>query len=215
MKEIIDLSNWKGKKHYLWFKEYAHPYYSITSTIDLTDFFHYIKACDLPFFGSFMYLIVSALNEIEEFRLRIDHGQVVLFDVIHPAFTLMTADGVFDNCDVKMAPFPVYLENLTEKINQAKKGIREDAPYNDDSRKDQYYISCLPWMDFTAATHPMTDDRNDSVPRIVWGKYHSEGDKVLISLNIQVHHALIDGYPLSRGFLKIQEYCRHPERYLK
>jgi len=212
--KYIDINNWKGKKHYLWFKEYAQPYYGITSKIDITKFFNHIKNNNLPFFASLTYLITKALNEIEEFRLRIVDERVVIFDIIHPAFTIMTNDRIFDNCEVQLDEFPKYLKDIKEKIEDAKLGIKEDVSYNDKTRYDQYYISSLPWIDFTSTSHPMTDNKEDSVPRVVWGKYNIENDKVTLSLGIQVNHALVDGYPLSLGFLKIQEYVNNPDMYL-
>ena len=213
--QIIDLNNWKGKKHYDWFIQYATPYYGVTSKIDITKFFKYLKQYDYPFFPSFMFLITKVLNTIDEFRLRIiDDRKLVLFETIHPAFTVMTVDEVYDNCDVELSDFKTYLKNIKAKMETVKMGVREDISYNDQSRYDQYYISCLPWIDFTAVSHPMTDNRYDSVPRIVWGKYYYHEECLYLSVQIQVNHALIDGYPLSKGFLKIQEAANNPEKYL-
>ncbi len=213
--KIIDINNWKGKQHYEWFIKYAVPYYGATTTIDLTLFFQYIHDVKLPFFATFMYLIVKALNEIPEFRLRIMKGKVVEYDVINPAFTVMTNDGVYDNCEVELKPFSEYLLEIQRKMATAKLGVIVKDLYNDESRMDQFYISSIPWIDFTSATHPMPGNDFDSVPRILWGKYHNVGDKTVIALQIQAHHALIDGYPYSQGVLKIQEMVNDPEKYLK
>lgn len=36
---------------------------------------------------------------------------------------------------------------------------------------------------------------------------------MICNFNIIVHHALIDGYPLSQGFIAIQDALNNPERY--
>ncbi|MGD9886938.1 MAG: CatA-like O-acetyltransferase [Bacilli bacterium] len=213
-KRIIDIDTWAGKKHYEWFSKYQAPYYGATTTIDLTAFFSYIKEKALPFFPTFMYLVVKALNTIPEFRLRIQNNQVIEYDVIHPAFTVMTDAGIYDNCDVEMQPFSLYLLAIKEKMEATKKG--EIPPFNDlmEQRMDQFYISSIPWIDFSSATHPMPGNDFDSVPRILWGKYHEENQKMVISLQIQAHHALIDGYPYSLGVLTIQKMVNNPNQYL-
>ena len=213
--KIIDINNWKGKKHYLWFKKYPAHYYSVTSKIDITKFITYIKTNNLPFFISLIYLVTKALNQIEEFRLREVNNEVVLYDVIHPAYTVMTDSGVYDNCDNNYFDNYQDFKVAAEKaINKAKIGVREDTSYNDYSRLDQFYISSLPWIDFTSVTQPMPDDATITVPRIVWGKYHQVDDKVMLTISIQVSHMLVDGYPLSCGFIKIQELLNEPERHL-
>jgi chloramphenicol O-acetyltransferase type A len=214
--KIVDLQNWKGRTHYLWFREYAHPYYSITTKVEITAFYRYIKAQGLPFFASLVYLVVRALNEIEEFRLRIMGEQVVLFETVHPAFTVMTDAGIYGNCSVEMDDFPRYLEAVLANITATKKGtLLGPQRYSDESRLDQYYLTSLPWIDFTSVTHPMTADQNDSIPRIAWGKYYEHEGKLEMAFSIQVNHALVDGYPLSQGFLKVQEYLNHPEEHLR
>jgi chloramphenicol O-acetyltransferase type A len=59
--KVIDIENWKGKEHYLWFKDYAHPYYGITSKIKLTKFRKYQKENNLPFYISFIYTVVRSI----------------------------------------------------------------------------------------------------------------------------------------------------------
>jgi chloramphenicol O-acetyltransferase type A len=214
--KIIDIENWKGKKHYLWFKKYPAHYYSITTQIDITIFYQYIKANKLPFFIPFIYLLTKALNKVEEFRLRVVNDQVVLYDVIHPAYTVMTNNNVYDNCENQYDDdFKAFYQAASIAIEKSKQGIIEEKSYNDLSRLDQYYFSCLPWVDFTSVTHPMPNDNSAFVPRVVWGKYKFENEKALISLNIEVSHALIDGYPLSQGILNFQELVNQPEKYLK
>jgi chloramphenicol O-acetyltransferase type A len=214
--KVIDINNWKGKKHYLWFKNYPTPYYSLTSQVDITSFYKYIKKNNLPFFISFMFLLNKALNQIEEFRLREIDNQVVLYDVIHPAYTIMTNSGVFDNCENNYDDnYLVFKASAEAAIAKAKLGVNENKSYNDYTRLDQFYFTCLPWINFSSVTHPMPNDVTLSVPRIAWGKYEFVGDKVVIALNMQVNHMFIDGYPLSCAYLKFQELLNDPERYLQ
>lgn len=213
--KIIDLKNWKGREHYLWFKDYAHPYYGITSKIKLTKFRKYQKENNLPFFISFVYLVVRALNECEDFRLRIDGENVLLFDTIHPAFTVMTDQNIYANCFVKFAPFPEFLNKASIAIKETKRGIPHGPEIQEEVHPlALYYLTSLPWLDFTSVSHPMTADPKDSIPRIAWGKFYEESNEVVMSFSIQVNHALIDGYPLSLAFLKIQEYFEQPEMIL-
>ncbi|RCC65119.1 hypothetical protein C6B28_28665 [Escherichia coli] len=39
------------------------------------------------------------------------------------------------------------------------------------------------------------------------GKYYTQGDKVLMPLAIQVHHAVCDGFHVGRMLNELQQYC--------
>ena len=56
------------------------------------------------------------------------------------------------------------------------------------------------------AENTITINRNDSVPKISWGKYFTEGDKVLLPFSVQVHHALADGYHVGKYVNDLQKY---------
>jgi len=73
-------------------------------------------------------------------------------------------------------------------------------------RDDLIYITCIPWISFTHLSHTISLNKNDSVPRISWGKYFMENNKVLLPFSVQVNHALVDGIHIGRYFLKLQNY---------
>lgn len=162
-----------------------------------------------------LYFVTTALNNIEEMRLRVENKEVVLYDVVNPAYTVMTGDGVFDNCDsLYDKNYDKFYELAKIAIDKRNKHIDEDASYNDLSKFDQYYITSLPWIDFDSMIHPMPNDDSSYVPRICWGKYYQIDNEYYIDFNIQVSHALVDGYPLSLAFLEIEKYLNSPKKYI-
>lgn len=50
----------------------------------------------------------------------------------------------------------------------------------------------------------------DSMPRFAWGKFFNAGDRLLMPLDVQAHHALMDGFHIGKFFETIQEYLNHP-----
>ncbi len=54
----------------------------------------------------------------------------------------------------------------------------------------------------------------DSVPRFAWGKYDRQGDRLLMPLDVQVHHALMDGVHVGKYFTLLQSYLDNPESAL-
>ena len=60
----------------------------------------------------------------------------------------------------------------------------------------------------------LPNDDSSYVPRICWGKYYQIDNEYYIDFNIQVSHALVDGYPLSLAFLEIEKYLNSPKKYI-
>ena len=211
----IDIETWNRRKQFNWFNSFSNPCYCINAKIDCTKVVKITKENHKSFFVSFMYLVMKALNSIEEFRLRYIDGEVYLFDTINPAFTVMTDSGVFENVRHKMIEDFEEFYNLSKSvIDEAKKEQRVKDEYNTD-KYDEYYLTTTPWLDFESATHPIPDDKNSlSVPRVCWGKYNLVGDKFYLTLNINVSHALVDGYPVCKAFNELQSLCDKSEEIL-
>jgi chloramphenicol O-acetyltransferase type A len=72
------------------------------------------------------------------------------------------------------------------------------------------FASCVPWVAFTQVIQP-TPIPADCNPRIVFGKYIKEGDKVLMPLHIQCNHALVDGRHVGKFFAAFEELANSVE----
>jgi chloramphenicol O-acetyltransferase type A len=59
--------------------------------------------------------------------------------------------------------------------------------------------------------HPMQLHPADSVPRFAWGKFFEDGDLLKMPLQVQGHHALMDGIHLGRFYTEVQGYLDHPD----
>ncbi len=213
--KVINLETWKGKKHYLWFKKYEMPCYCFNKNLDVTNVCEFTKKNNLSFFITLLYLFTKALNEVEEMKLREVNGEIVLYDVIHPAYTVMTDEGVFENCDNEFnEDFNVFYESAKKAIERVKKGTNNNS-YNDYSRLDQYYFTCVHWTSFTSATHPVILDETLSVPRIGWCKYELINGRMQMAISFGVYHALVDGYPLCMAINKMQEYLDKVDKIIK
>ena len=81
MKHIIDIETWERKSNYEFFKSFQNPTISITSEVECEGAKARAKAAGQSFFLHYLYAVLRAVNEIPEFRFRIDaEGNVVYFD---------------------------------------------------------------------------------------------------------------------------------------
>jgi chloramphenicol O-acetyltransferase type A len=125
---------------------------------------------------------------------------------VHPSFTDLAGkeDGLFKVVTVEME------DTISAFVKKAGQASANQSTYFDfaplEGRDDFLYITCIPWVSFTSMSHTIGLNRDDSVPRLSWGKYFRKGEKVLLPFSVQVHHALADGNHVGQYFEKLQDY---------
>jgi chloramphenicol O-acetyltransferase type A len=203
----IDLETWKRKEHFNFFYRMDYPQFNICLNLDISNFLVFTKENKLSFYYSMIYSVTHVVNSIDDFKYRIRDGKVVLHDKIHPSFTYM-------NNDDENELFKMITVDLKDDIFEFEKTAKETSLKQSDyfrldkliGRDDLIYITCIPWISFTHISHTITINKNDSVPKISWGKFYMDGDKVLLPFSIQVNHALMDGFQIGKYVEQLQNY---------
>jgi chloramphenicol O-acetyltransferase type A len=205
--KYIDLENWKRKGHFEFFYRMDYPQFNICMDLDISNFLAFTKSKNLPFYYSMIYAVTDVINKIDNFKYRIRENKVVLHDKIHPSFTDMNKDK---NDDLFKLVTLDFKDDISEFAKYAKEASQNQNDYFGldklTGRDDLIYITCIPWISFTHISHTISLNKNDSVPRISWGKYYNKGEKVVLPFSVQVHHALIDGFHIGKYIEKLQEY---------
>lgn len=207
--KYIDLENWKRKGHFDFFHRMDYPQYNICMDIEVTNLVAFTKQHGLSFYYSMIYAATSAINEIENFKYRIREDQVVLHDKIHPSFTDMNADQqdeLFKFVTVDLEGDIFAFEKTTKATSQSQQDYFAVEKLT--GRDDLIYITCIPWISFTHLSHTISLNKNDSVPRISWGKFYKQGDKTVLPFSVQVNHALVDGIHIGKYIDRLQEFIQ-------
>ncbi|WP_409294068.1 CatA-like O-acetyltransferase [Peribacillus sp. SCS-26] len=207
----IKMESWNRKKHFELFRSMDFPHLNVSANVDVTVFYKKIKEQRLSFFKSFLFGAVKTANEIKEFRYRIREDTVVEHDRVHPSFTVMATDELFSFCSAAFEDdFSFFLKEVSVKMEQAE---QEVYLKNEEGADHFLYMTCIPWVSFTSITHPIHLSPADSVPRIAWGKFFEENEKIKLPVSVQAHHALVDGVHIGQYFMKLQDWLDEPENY--
>lgn len=96
---------------------------------------------------------------------------------------------------------------LKKNIDKAKnEEVLSNESYNLENCWNEYYITSLPWINFTSVTHPIPEDESSlSVPRICIGKYVLNDNKYVMPFNITVSHVFVDGYHIYKVLKEIED----------
>ena len=89
--------------------------------------------------------------------------------------------------------------------------------FKNNERVDLFYSSCIRWVDFVTMTNPydFKNANQTSIPRLAWGKYVNENGRLKMTFDIAAHHALMDGYEMSLGFIAIEKALSNIEEFLQ
>ncbi len=208
--KIIPLENWPRKDHYLFFREFEYPYFSLCADMDITHFLPLIKKKEISFTAGIMYLVASVANGIPEFRQRVRDDGPVEHDVVHPSATVLSENDLFTFCTV------LYRENFLEFTRAAMDEIQrvKSAPSLEEKVQDDsmLFMTSIPWVSFTGFMHPLKLAPADSVPRFAWGKFRDEGRKKVMPLSVQGHHALMDGLHAGLFYEEFQRLLDNPDQ---
>lgn len=165
-----------------------------------------------------LYLVTKAFNSVDEMRMREVRGQIRLYDVINPTFTVMTDSGRFANAGFKMIEdYRGFYDKTRQIIEEKKSQTAFGDGYNDSADFDDYYITCVPWISIESMTHPLPDGNieSSSCPRACWDKYRLENGRYVMTLNVTVNHCFVDGKRLCNVFEAVQNNFDNAETLLK
>jgi chloramphenicol O-acetyltransferase type A len=204
MKTIIDMESWKRKEHFQHFSACDDPYWGVTVHLDFTSVYKEAKENGDSFFLYSLHKLMLAVNEIEEFRYRIEYNKVVSYDVVHVSPTIGREDGTFGFAFLEFNPDrDIFIQKAEPTIENVKNA--SGLIYNDDSsRPDLIHFSSLPWIPFTDMKLASMFFGKDSIPKISTGKLVWENGKAMLPVFISVHHGLMDGFHVGQ-FLKYFE----------
>jgi len=205
--KYIDMENWRRKQHFDFFQRADYPQYNICLDIDVTGFTKFVKRNGLSFYYSMIFSATTVINGLENFRYRLREGKVILHDMVHPSFTDMdrnSGDDLFKVVTIEMNDDIKEFVKIAKEISANQKDYFPAEMFK--GRDDLVYITCLPWISFNHISHTISLDKNDSVPRVSWGKYYMQGDRVLLPFSVQVSHLLADGFHVAVYIEKLQEY---------
>ena len=192
MKQKIDISSWNRKEYFEFFCTFEEPFFGITTSIDMTIAYEKAKAMKIPFFVYYLHKTIAAINQVENFRYRIEENEVVLYDEIDASATIIREDKTFGFSFMKfhsdIQDFAKIAQIEIERIQITPRLFTREFPEN------IIHFSAVPWINFTGLTHSRKYTLKDSCPKVSYGKLVEENGKKSMALSVTVHHGLVDGY---------------------
>jgi len=200
----IDISTWYRKEHFEFYSTFKQPFFNVCATVDVTKTLNHCKENQLSFFICSLFLLGYTANQIEPFRLRINNNEVDVFDELEISCTVLNRDESFSFCEFgECKNFDMFYQQAEQQLAKIKKGYKSLKPIN--KKDNKIYCSVLPWLHFTSFSHAQKQNEQDSIPRIVMGKYKKIHNEIAMPVSVEVHHALVDGLHVGQYFEQLQQ----------
>ena len=188
----VDLKRWKRREHFLLFRKYQQPFFSVAVDVEVTSLWARTHSPGGPsFFLTSLYLMLKAANETEAFRMRLRKNGVWLHDRVAVGPTIPREDGTFAFARLEFSERPERFVADGERAIAESRSRRLISPAKE-KQDDIVYHSTLPWLRFTSFTNALPGG-SDSIPRVVFGKCVRDGDTMKMPVSVEVHHAVVDG----------------------
>lgn len=208
MGKAIDLDTWARREHFRLFRDFQTPHFSITATVDVSACYAASRGAGGSFTLAVLFAAMRAANAVEAFRLRIRGDEVWRHDAVGIGCTVMRPDRTFGFSyfayETSFARFAaegkIEMERARTSTTLADEREADDATL---------HATVLPWIRFTSFTNAMR--REDSVPKLTFGKRSAEGGALTLPVCVEVHHALVDGLDVGEFFEQLQDRLNQPE----
>ncbi len=174
------------------------PAVNLCFTLTVPEFRPWCKAQDLAPFHVMLCAVLRAVLKVENFRYRVVEGRVIRIDRLVPSFTVMNQHG-----DLNFAQFDwsddvrefvargVAAREAASSMTEMNLKYRTMSPRE---AKDQVFVTCMPWLDFTSIQHPMASLATPDIPSLAWGRFRAGPDGLQLPFSVQAHHGFVDGW---------------------
>jgi len=203
--KIINTNTWKRKEHFDFFSKMYSPYFGIVSEVDCSLAYEFCKKNNISFFSYYLHKSMIAVNSIEELKYRIVDGEIHEFKTIDAGATIVREDETFGFIYV---PFSEDFETFNFELQKEIIAVENSSGLrlnNDDIKKNLIRHSTIPWTSFSAILHPTNFTKDESVPKITFGKFSIRDDRKYLPVSVEAHHGLVDGLHLAKYFEEFQK----------
>jgi chloramphenicol O-acetyltransferase type A len=212
MPEYLDVSTWSRRELFDFFVDYTNPYFNVCVELDVAKLKRFVDARSVKISFALHYFALRIANEIEPFRYRLKKRKILIYDIVHGGTTVLLPNESFTYAYFDYHPnFEDFVNGMGRAVQNVRRGTGELKPT---LRDDVIYHTTLPWISFTSFAHARNKGRGESIPRIVFGKFRRDADRLLMPFSVEVHHALMDGLHVGRYLSRWEEALSEPDTFV-
>lgn len=200
----IDLNKWNRGKLFQFYIDKMRIVMSLTVDIDVTNLKIYSKKNDVGFYPLMLWVISKTINSHDEFKYSWDmDGNLIKWDYVSPSYT--DFHGEDENFTKMVTEYSDDMFEFCNRVKADRERYKNDRAVLENQPLNFFDVSCLPWVKYKHFDVHVFDEGKFLAPVITWGKYEQENGRLIMPLTMNIHHAVADGFHLSRFFNEVQD----------
>jgi chloramphenicol O-acetyltransferase type A len=213
MANFLNTDTWARREAFEYFRRFDKPYFNVCVRVDAAPLKAAVAARGQSFSLACYFLTLRLANLQEPMRYRLEGGRVRVLEQMHGSSTVLREDDSFGFAYFDhTADWPTF----HDAGRAAMEAVRtRSAPF--EPRVDEnalLHFTTLPWLHFTSFSHARNWGREDSVPKLAFGRLQAEGARLWLPVSVEVHHALMDGLHVGRYVQALEAALAEPEPWL-
>ena len=200
----VDIDEWSRGSLFQFYIEKMRIVMSLTVDINVAPLITYTKKNALKFYPAMIWVVSKVINSHDEFKYSWDaDGNLIRWDSISPSYAVFNRDDEFFSKFVTEYTDDIF-EFYQRTVDDQRK-YQEERAIIGNQPQNFFDVSCLPWVKYKHFDVHVFDEGKFLAPVLTWGKYEAQNGNALMPLTMNIHHAVADGFHLSRFFNEVQE----------
>jgi chloramphenicol O-acetyltransferase type A len=210
----LDLEAWPRRDAFDYFRGFDKPFFNVCTRLDVARLKQAVADQRVGSLAlAYHFIALRLANTYEPFRYRIEGQRVRVHPVVGGSTTVLREDGSFGFADFDHQPdFAAFATPAAAAIAASRAGRAPFEPKPDDPAR--IHFTTLPWLHFTSFSHARNWGREDSVPKLAFGRIDVDGAQAWMPLSVEVHHALMDGQHVGQFVQAFEVALSEPQVWL-
>ena len=200
--QVIDMRSWPRREYFEHYHSAVPCTYSVSLRLDVSA----VLESGAKLYPAMLYSLAAVVNRHAEFRTAIGgSGEVGVFSEMLPCYTVFHPESeTFSNIWTEYRPrFADFLSAY--RLDIERYGRVPGFEGKPGTPPNSFTVSMIPWISFDGFNLNLQKGYDYLLPIFTMGKYCEDGCRRLLPLAIQVHHAVCDGFHVSRFAAELQE----------
>lgn len=221
---FLDLQAWPRRAAFDYFRAFDKPWFNVTVRLDAAPLKAAVRASGAGSFAlAYHHVALRLANEVEAFRYRLrppaqagGSERVLVLASQAGGATVLRDDDSFGFAYFPPADdWPSFARAAAAAVAAARARAAGFEPRVGDDAL--IHFTTLPWLHFSSFSHARNwrrDGLPDSIPKISFGRAERSTEngveRLWLPVNIEVHHALMDGLHVGRYVQRLEAVLADP-----
>lgn len=211
---MLDLATWPRRATFAFYRGFDRPCFSLCTRIDVTALKPALAEAGVGGVALACHFVALRwANRLAPFRYRLHGGGVRVLPEVHASTTVLREDESFGFAHLLHTPrFADFAAQGRAALQAARSGDFSPRVHDD----ALLHVTTLPWVHFTSFEHARHRGRDDSIPRLAFGRIDPDAQgRRWLPLAVEVNHALMDGLEVGRFVQGFEAAMRDPLPWLR